>query len=113
MRTNIFDKNFTSLVRGKKKNIILSFQRGGDRSDQYTSYPSYHLPQPLPDGPTPSYNHTTCNPPCTAMGVWSRTTVGEDRTSDGDETPDVGTEPRAARTREWKWNVSHDDGWEH
>ena len=39
--------------------------------------------------------------------------VGEDGTSDGDETPDVGTEPWAARTREWKWNVSHDDGWEH
>ena len=59
--------------------------------------------------------------------------VGEDRTLDGDktldvgmkpqmwgwnprcgdETLDVGMEPQAVRTREWKWNVSHDDGWEH
>jgi len=42
--------------------------------------------------------------------VWSWTTDGEDKTSGGDETPDVGTEPWAAHTWQWQWSVSHDGG---
>ncbi len=50
-----------------------------------------HLPRITP----------TYNPPCTAMKVWSWTMDGEDKTSGGDKTPDVGMKPWM-----WGWNPS-------
>src|SRR5258708_2485124 len=105
MRTNIFDKNFTSLVRGKKK--ILSCPSKGveigvtniPHTHHTTCHNPYQMAQHLPRITPPATLHVLqwkCG-----QGPWLVRME-----------PQMGMKPWAVHTREWKWNVSHDDGWD-